>query len=110
MQVQIYTLITWPASARIAARLLTSLCTNMRVALLLSGRRKEGVQRSFAVTTNVDFAELSTAEIAAYIATGMCAANLLPLRAYLMQCPPSHHCSEGLQPALTFMLLCLASF
>jgi predicted house-cleaning NTP pyrophosphatase (Maf/HAM1 superfamily) len=43
--------------------------------LLLSGRRKEGVQRSFAVTTNVDFAELSTAEIAAYIATGMCAAN-----------------------------------
>ena len=35
-----------------------------------AGQGHEGVQRSLAVTTNVDFAELSSSEIAAYIETG----------------------------------------
>ena len=35
-----------------------------------AGQGHEGVQRSLAVTTSVDFAELSSSEIAAYIETG----------------------------------------
>ena len=35
-----------------------------------AGQGHEEVQRSLAVTTNVDFAELSSSEIAAYIETG----------------------------------------
>ena len=35
-----------------------------------AGQGFDGVQRSFAVTTDVDFAALSSSEIAAYIATG----------------------------------------
>jgi len=35
-----------------------------------AGQGHEGIQRSLAVTTNVDFAELSSSEIAAYIETG----------------------------------------
>lgn len=36
-----------------------------------AGFGHDGVQRGFAVTTNVEFAALSSFEIAAYIATGL---------------------------------------
>ena len=42
----------------------------MAMAQCCAGRNHVGIDSSFAITTSVEFAELSSSEIAAYIATG----------------------------------------